>query len=135
MAEQQFLDQLCAATNAHDIEAVVSMFHDEYVSTMPVHPSRSFRGSAQVRRNWTTIFASVPDIQVEVLQSVQDGDRIWSEWEMRGTRTDGAEHLMRGVLIFTVVDGRATAVRFYAEPVDREQLDTDESVRQLLTRP
>jgi ketosteroid isomerase-like protein len=135
MAVQEFLDRLCAATNAHDIDAVVSMFHEDYVSTMPVHPSRSFRGSEQVRRNWTAIFASVPDIQVEVLQSVQDHDRIWSEWEMRGTRTDGAEHLMRGVMIFTVVDDSATALRFYVEPVDREQLDTDESVRQLLTRP
>jgi len=135
MANQPFLERLCAATNAHDIDALVSLFHQDYASTMPVHPSRSFVGRDQVRRNWTQIFAAVPDIEVEVLQWTADGDRIWSEWEMRGTRTDGAEHLMRGVMIFTVVDERAEALRFYVEPVDREQHDTDETVRQLLTRP
>jgi len=135
MAENVFLQRLCDATNSHDIDAVVAMFHDDYENTMPVHPSRGFRGTEQVRRNWTAIFASVPDIEVEVLQSTQAGERIWSEWEMRGTRVDGADHLMRGVMIFTVRDDKAASVRFYVEPVDREQVDTDESVRQLLTRP
>jgi ketosteroid isomerase-like protein len=135
MAEHDFLERLCTATNAHDIDGVVDLFHDDYVSTMPVHPSRSFVGREQVRRNWTQIFAGVPDIEVEVLQWTADGPKVWSEWEMRGTRTDGAEHLMRGVMIFTVADGRASALRFYMEPVDREHLDTDESVQQLLSRP
>jgi ketosteroid isomerase-like protein len=135
MAGHDFLDRLCDATNAHDIDGVVDLFHDDYESTMPVHPSRSFVGREQVRRNWTQIFAAVPGIEVEVLHWCPDGDQVWSEWEMRGTRADGAEHLMRGVMIFTVADGRAAALRFYMEPVDREQLDTDESVRQLLSRP
>ena len=46
---------------------------------------------------------------------------MWSEWEMRGTRLDGEAHLMRGVMRFAVADdGRASAVRFYLEPVDPE---------------
>ena len=48
-----------------------SLFHEDYVNTMPVHPSRSFSGNDQVRRNWTAMFASVPDIEVEVLQSAE----------------------------------------------------------------
>jgi ketosteroid isomerase-like protein len=136
MVEQNdlFLTRLVSATNAHDVEAVVAMFHDDYVSSMPVHPSRSFRGSEQVRRNWTQIFGAVPDLEARVLQSVRSEDQVWSEWEMSGTRVDGQEHLMRGVLIFTVRDEKAASLLFYLEPVDREQVDTDTSVRQLLER-
>jgi hypothetical protein len=44
-----------------------------------------------------------------VLRSIADAGTVWSEWEMSGTRRDGAEHLMRGMVIFEVTDGRATA--------------------------
>jgi ketosteroid isomerase-like protein len=130
-----FADRVAAATNSHDIEAVVACFADDYLNEAPVHPARSFRGRDQVRRNWTQIFASVPDIEVTVLRADQVDDQVWSEWEMRGTRVDGVPHLMRGVMRFTVEGEEATAVRFYLEPVDVQDVDTDESVRQLLTSP
>jgi ketosteroid isomerase-like protein len=133
--QPDFLERLCDATNAHDVERVVEMFTEEYRSEMPVHPSRSFTGRDQVRRNWTQIFAAVPDIKADMLQAVQEGDTVWSEWEMRGNRVDGAEHLMRGVMIFTLRDGRASGLRFYLEPVDQAVQTTDESVRELLTGP
>ena len=37
---------------------------------------------------------------------------------MSGHRRDGAQHLMRGVVIFTVDAGRAARARFYLEPID-----------------
>ena len=128
-------DRLCAATNAHDIERLVACFTDDYLNEAPVHPSRGFRGRDQVRRNWTAIFAAVPDIQVSVLRADQVADQVWSEWEMRGTKVDGGEHLMRGVMRFTVRGDQASAVRFYLEPVDSGDLDTDEAVARLLSRP
>jgi len=47
------------------------------------------------------------DLQVDVVSAAVDGDRVWSEWEMRGSRPDGVAHLMRGVIVFEIVDGRA----------------------------
>ncbi len=41
-------------------------------------------------------------------------------------------HLMRGVTIFGVDDGRAATVRFYMEPVDLAGPDADAAVRQIL---
>jgi ketosteroid isomerase-like protein len=133
-AEQSvgFTHRLAAATNSHDVDAVAACFTEDYVNDTPVHPARSFRGRDQVRRNWTQIFASVPDITAEVLQSHQDGDTVWSEWELRGTRLDGTTHLMRGVMVFTLEETRAAAVRFYLEPVDDTPLDADQAVRQLV---
>jgi ketosteroid isomerase-like protein len=130
-----FAHRLAAATTAHDLDAVVACFTEDYVNDTPVHPARSFRGRDQVRRNWTQIFASVPDITAELLRSDQAGDTLWSEWELRGTRLDGTPHLMRGVMVFTLDDDQASAVRFYLEPVDDDGRDADQAVRELVGRP
>jgi ketosteroid isomerase-like protein len=127
-------DSLCAAVNAHDLDRMVGCFTEDYVNETPVHPVRGFRGREQVRRNWQQIFAGVPDIEAIVLRSDQVGDRLWSEWEMRGTRKDGAEHLMRGVILFTVAGEQASAVRFYLEPVDADSRDADAAIADLLSR-
>lgn len=138
MSQEQFptfAHRVSAAANSHDIERVVECFTEDYVNETPLHPARGFRGRDQVRRNWTQIFAAVPDISTEVLRSHQTGDLVWSEWEMRGTRPDGGEHLMRGVMLFTVEGDRARAVRFYLEPVDQADLDADQAVDAMLSGP
>ena len=112
------MDRLSNAVDAHDLDALVDCFSADYRNETPAHPGRGFEGREQVRENWQRIFAGVPDITADVLRAVVDGDTVWSEWEMRGTRPDGQPHLMRGVILFTVPDDRATAARFYLEPVD-----------------
>ncbi|MGY2703007.1 MULTISPECIES: nuclear transport factor 2 family protein [unclassified Nocardioides] len=132
MTRPDFLTRLLAATNDHDVEGIVACFSDEYVNVVPCHPARGFAGREQVRRNWTTILAAVPDLVAEVVDSVRDGDRIWSEWEMRGTRRDGVAHLMRGVLVFTLHDDVAAGLRFFMEPVDEAPVDVDRAVAGLI---
>jgi ketosteroid isomerase-like protein len=123
------VERLLQATNDHDIEALVECFTADYRNETPAHPSRGFQGQAQVRTNWQQIFASVPDIAAVVVRRVVDGDAVWSEWEMRGTRLDGSAHLMRGVVIFGVRDGRASWARFYLEPAQDTGEDVNEAVR------
>lgn len=112
------VERLRKAVDDHDLDALVSCFAENYRNETPVHPGRGFEGHEQVRTNWQRIFAGVPDIRAELLRTAVDGDRVWSEWEMRGTRHDGIAHIMRGVVIFEVADDRATSARFYLEPVD-----------------
>jgi len=125
--------RLCAATNAHDLDALVDCFAVDYRNETPAHPARGFRGSEQVRRNWQQIFAAVPDVTAQVLRCAvavdSDGDTVWSEWEMRGTRRDGAAHLMRGVIVFGVAAGRAVWARLYLEPVAHGGGGVDVAVR------
>ena len=123
------LDRLERATNAHDLDGLVDCFATDYRNETPIHPARGFRGRDQVRANWSQIFAGVPDLRARVVRSAVDGSTVWSEWEMSGTRRDGAEHLMRGVVIFDVTDGRATSARFYLEPVDDSATDVNMAVR------
>ncbi|EID80544.1 hypothetical protein W59_07559, partial [Rhodococcus opacus RKJ300 = JCM 13270] len=100
----------------------------DYLNETPAHPARGFTGSEQVRRNWTEIFGGVPDLRARVLRWAVDGDTIWGEWEMVGTRRDGHPHLMRGVIVFGVDDGRAKWSRFYLEPVDDSPVGVEPTV-------
>jgi ketosteroid isomerase-like protein len=124
-----------AATNAHDLDALVDCFAPDYVNETPAHPVRGFRGREQVRRNWATIFTAVPDIAMRVLASAADGDRIWVEAEMTGERAAGGQHAMAGVLIFGVADGRITSARFYLEPVESASGDVSAAVERLTSGP
>ena len=100
------VERLLAAINAHDLEAMVACFADDYVNEWPAHPQRGFQGRAQVRQNWSQIFAGVPNLQARLPRMAVDGDTVWTEWDIAGTRSDGAAFLMRGVSIFGVADGR-----------------------------
>jgi ketosteroid isomerase-like protein len=110
--------RLAAATNAHDLDALVACFADDYLNETPAHPARGFRGTEQVRRNWAQLFAGIPDLSVRILATAAADDTAWTEWEMSGTRSDGTAHLMRGVIIFGVAAGKAVSARFYLEPVE-----------------
>jgi ketosteroid isomerase-like protein len=121
--------RLLEATNRHDVEGIVDCFEPGYVNETPLHPARGFTGADQVRRNWEQILSFVPDLRATVVGQVVAGDRVWSEWEMSGTRPDGSPHLMRGVIIFEVRDGLASHARFYLEPVDLSPTDVNAAVQ------
>jgi hypothetical protein len=107
----------------------VSCFAADYLNETPVHPQRGFRGAEQVRRNWAQIL-TVPDLHAVVPGYSLDGDRLWTEWEMSGTRPGGSPFLMRGVVIFTV-DETIRSARFYLEPVEDTDGDVDVHTRRL----
>jgi hypothetical protein len=125
---RRWLDRLLAACNAHDVDALLDCFADDYVNETPAHPARGFHGREQVRRNWTSIFAGVPDIEVRLVRAAIEGPIVWAEMAMDGTRRDGTRNGMRGVVIFTVGRGRATHARFYLEPIEHESGDVNAAV-------
>ena len=126
---QALLDRLAAATRRHDLDALVDCFAPDYRNETPAHPARGFTGRGQVRRNWEQIFTFMPNITPTVLRAVCDGDVVWSEWEMTGTRADGIVQQMAGVIIFGVRDRRFSWARFYLEPVQAGGPDADQAVR------
>jgi hypothetical protein len=117
--------RLVDSINAHNLEAMVACFAEDYLNETPVHPQRGFRGNQQVRQNWTQIFAGVPDLHASVLRSVVDGTQVWTEWDISGTRRDGAAFLMRGMVIFGVTEHAISSARFYLEPVEEASGDVD----------
>ena len=99
MSATETLDRMLQAINARDLDALVGCFAQDYRCEIPLHPSRSFVGNDHVRQNWTGMFGRVPDIEARVLRSLEDGDTLWSEWEMTGTTIDGADFRVGGVAI------------------------------------
>jgi ketosteroid isomerase-like protein len=126
------IDRLVQAINDHDLEAMVACFDEGYVNETPIHPQRGFRGNEQVRRNWTQIFAAVPELRAQVLRTAIDGDTVWTEWDMSGTRRDGAAFLMAGVVILGFAEAAITSARFYLEPVEQTSGDADAAVSRLV---
>jgi ketosteroid isomerase-like protein len=127
---EAMVQRLVQATNAHDLDAMVDCFTVDYRNQTPAHPAQGFVGREQVRKNWEQIFRFVPDISVRVLRCRSDGDMVWSEWEMAGTRRDGSAHLMTGVILFGVREGQASWARFYLDPVEAAGVDVNGAVRQ-----
>ncbi len=108
------------AINRHDLEAFLDCFHSDYQSDAPCHPSRAFRGRETVRKNWSGIFSNIPDIKVEMLRCVNNGDMVWAEIRFFGTRQDGSRFDLRGVIIHGVQASQIRWARLYMEPVEGE---------------
>ncbi len=123
------IQRLLEATNAHDVDAIVACFAPGYRNETPTHPARGFVGNEQVRRNWTQILAAISDLTATIVASATSGDTVWTEWEHSGTRPDGNQHLMRGIIVFGVADGLIASARFFLEPVDDDSTGVDAAVR------
>ena len=113
------VEHMRAALGAHDLDAYLDFFHEDFVGDRPRHPGGEVRGRAEVRDSWAEIIGDVPDMQVEVPAAVQDGDTFWTEWRMFGTARSGALLEIRGVMIFGLRDGRIGWARTYLEPVEQ----------------
>lgn len=122
--------RMFSAARQHNLDAMVAEFADDYVNTTPNHPGRSFTGSAQVRSNWSALFAGIPDLALDVVDSATGPDgKVWVEWGSHGTRRDGTAVEQAGIGIFTLRGHRIAAVRFYLEPVERDTGDVNAAVR------
>ncbi len=124
-------ERLNSALNAHDIDAFIACFDEDYDSEQPAHPARAFHGREQARENWSAIFSGVPDFVSELIRVTAAGDTEWSEWHWRGMQSDGVALDMAGVIICGVRDGRMRWARLYVEPVERAGAGIDAAVRRM----
>ena len=70
---KSYADQWVRAWNAHDVEAVLELFHDDVLFTSLVaarvvpESGGAVRGKAALREYWTTALANQPDLQFGVV--------------------------------------------------------------------
>ena len=132
----ELMNRLCAAMNAHDLDAFVACFAMDYRSEQPAHPSRAFEGSDKVRENWTSVFSGVPDFNAELLLSATtDGGVEIGEWRWRGTHTDGSSFAMRGVTVMGIDGEQIAWGRLYMEVIEPDGADIDHMVRETYRPP
>jgi ketosteroid isomerase-like protein len=115
---RELMERQERALNAHDVDALVDCFHEDLHSEDFGHPSASFEGREHLRRNWELMLAQVPDLKAELRGTAVEGDTVWGEWRIYGSRRDGKLVDLRGVAISTVRDGRIASSRRFLAPVD-----------------
>jgi ketosteroid isomerase-like protein len=111
------LQRMSDAINAHDVDAISNCFTDDYKGEQPLHSKGAFIGLAQVRENWTGLFAQVSDLRATLVASTIHGDLAWAEWHWQGKRTSGAALNLRGVSVSGLRNGIIAWARVYMEPV------------------
>lgn len=90
------------ALTAHDLEAAAACFAPDYHDEAPARHGEVIQGNAKVRENFGALFRDIPDLRAVLLRSVADGDTVWMEWRMCGTRRDGTPMEFVGVNLFGV---------------------------------
>jgi ketosteroid isomerase-like protein len=131
VSARDVIERLHAAQNRHDLEAFLDCFDAAYESTQPNYPAAGFSGREQVRKNWSTIFETVPDFRSELVRTAVEGDEVWSEWEWSGTRRDGSSLHMRGVIVTGIRADRIAWARLYVHPVEDATVTIDEAVERM----
>ncbi len=111
-------ERMIQAANRHDLEAMVACYAPDFRSEQPFHPERDFTGQAGVRKNWSFFFTTIPDIQIEILKEVEEGDTIWAELHYHGTQTDRKKFIVRGVTLTGIQADKIAWARLYIEPVE-----------------
>ncbi len=125
------IERLTAAQNAHDLEGMLSCFHEDYRSEQPLFPARTFQGVEQVRANWSALLDAIPDFHADVLRSAVDDDVVFIEVHWTGTKADGMPLEERGVIVMGIRDDRIAWGRLYVDEVEREGPDIDAVVRRM----
>lgn len=120
------------ALNAHDVDALADCFHEDLHSEDLAHTGHTIEGREQLRRTWELMLTDVPDLRAELRGTAVDGDTVWGEWRIYGTRRDGSILDLRGVAISKVQDGRIVSSRRYLAPLGVSDETTDEYFRRLL---
>jgi len=118
------VERLQEAINRHDPDAMLACFDPDYESEQPAHPNRGFGGKEQVRKNWSGMFESFPDLEAEVLRQSTEGPVVWTEWRWSATNLQ-----MAGVTIMGIKEDLISWARLYMEPVEEAGQDIDEAMR------
>ena len=123
-------NRLFSAMNAHDLDAFVSCFSEDYQSEQPAHPTRNFRGRDKVRENWARVFSGIPDFRAELVSSAVSDDGVeMGEWRWSGKYVDDSAFAMRGVTVLGIAHDRIAWGRLYMEVVEEGGASIDAMVR------
>ncbi|MEA2291555.1 MAG: hypothetical protein QOF17_575 [Solirubrobacteraceae bacterium] len=110
------LEALLDAFNAHDLDAIMSLFTEECVLDTP--RGDRFVGQDEVRKGLQARFDGIPDIAYEDARHWTSGDRGVSEWTIRGTRDTGEPIEVRGCDLFELSDGKISRKDSYWKILD-----------------
>ena len=107
----------------HDIEKVLSFFADDIFYEEVCVGGEVAHGKEELRTRFQNLFASFPDIRVEITSYFNSGDRECVEWTSSGTHKGGIPGLpptgkaysLREVIVTELREGKIIRFSLYAD--------------------
>jgi steroid delta-isomerase-like uncharacterized protein len=107
----ELAQQIFAAINAHDVEALRGIWADNVEERFP---DKTCRGKSDLAAHFEGLFAAMPDFHMELVSSVEEGETVFARWKLTGTHRGvfngidptGNEITLDGMDQFTFRDGR-----------------------------
>ncbi|WP_400193942.1 nuclear transport factor 2 family protein [Hymenobacter sp. B81] len=117
------LQQILAAFNRHDLDAIMAFFSDDCSFDFPRGPEpwgQRFVGKAQVRAALASRFRGIPDVHYGADRHwvSADGARGLSEWTLTGTTVAGVNITVRGCDLWEFREGKVTRKDSYWKIVE-----------------
>lgn len=116
-------DQAVAAFNAADVTAYAAFYADD--ATL-VAPDGTFTGRDAIAEMWTASRVTFPDAKLVVNLTVEDGDKVVSEWTFTATNlgelpmpdgttipATGKALTINGMDVIEIENGKITSHRLY----------------------
>jgi ketosteroid isomerase-like protein len=109
--EEELIRRYFDAFNAHDVEGVMACFHENPVT---IGETRRFEGRDEVRRQYETEFALMPDCRCDLRVCAGNSGRGVAESYFRGTRPSSGKVIEAiGAEVIEIVDGKIKEIRDY----------------------
>ena len=83
-ASRDVAERFLAAANAHDIDAMISLWEPGATEHFPIF-QESFRVPDEYAAHFRSLFAAFPDVQWDIVSITQDADRVVVRSKMNGT--------------------------------------------------
>jgi steroid delta-isomerase-like uncharacterized protein len=115
-SEEELIQRYFDAFSRHDIEAVIACFHDEPL-IIDVE-GRRFEGRDEVRRNYQTAFALMPDCRCDLKMATGNSGHAVAESFFHGTRARYGKVIeAMGAEVIEIADGKIKEIRDYHRPL------------------
>ncbi len=114
--EEELIHRYFEAFNRHDLEAVMACFHENPVTVGA--DERRFQGREEVRRQYETEFALMPDCRCDLRLCTGNSGRAVAESYFFGTRPRSGKVVEAiGAEVIEIVDGKIKEIRDYHRPL------------------
>ena len=114
--EEELIQRYFDAFNRHDIEAVMACFHEN--PTTVGADERRYQGRDEVRREYETEFALMPDCRCDLRLCTGNSGRAVAESYFFGTLPRSGRVVEAiGAEVIETVDGKIKEIRDYHRPL------------------
>jgi ketosteroid isomerase-like protein len=102
--QKEFLRRVAAAITANDVDHIEEWFTEDFALHDPAIDS-CWRGHDGARRMLQTLKEVVPEARLDVLDMVEEGDRVAVRWLFTGVKAGEPVH-MSVIAIYRFKEGR-----------------------------